>query len=92
MKSCFSCALCYINYRAVANSWVGWVLAQPIIVPEETTPNKLTFATVILFAKGPIFIPFGICKAFLKRNEEDVRYTIIETVLGKIINKRLVTS
>ena len=50
---------CFNNgYRAVANGQVGWVLARPIFAPEETTPIKLTFATVLSFAKGSMFIAF----------------------------------
>ena len=49
-----------IANRAVANGRVGWVLARPIFAPEETKPKKLTFATVLSFAKRPMFIAFLI--------------------------------
>ena len=50
--------------RAVANGRVGRVLAGPIFAPEETTPKKLTFATMLSFAKGPMFIVFVLVKRF----------------------------
>ena len=51
--------------RAVANGRVGRVLTRPIVAPEETTPKKLTFATVLSFAKILMFIAFfGICLKF----------------------------
>ena len=79
-------------YRAVANGRVGQVLARPIFAPEETTPIKLGFATLLSFAQTPIFIAFWYLFNFLRRNEADVRYTIIETVLVNIINERVVTN
>ena len=39
-----------------------------MFVPEETTPNKLTFSTVLLFAKKPMFIAFLVfVKLFNKK-------------------------
>ena len=55
-------------------------------------PKKLTFATELSFAKGPMFIAFLVFAKLLRRSEADVQYTIIETILVKIINKRVVTS
>ena len=81
-----------INTRAVANSRVGRVLARPIFAPEATTPIKLTFSIVLSFAKGTMFIDFWYLLTFLRRNEADVRYTIIGTILVKIINERVVAN
>ena len=81
--------------RAVANGRVGRVLARPIFAPEETTPKKLTFAIVLSFAKmTDVYSFFGILLSFLRTNEADVRYTVIdrETFRVKIINERVVTS
>ena len=48
--------------RAVANSRVGRVLARAIFATEETTPKKLTFATVLSFAKKNDVCSFiGVC-------------------------------
>ena len=50
--------ICGGECRAVANGRVGRVLARPMFAPEETTPKKLTFATMLSFAKRPMFIAY----------------------------------
>ena len=80
------------SIRAVANGRVGRVLARPIFATEETTPKKLTFATVLSFAKKPMFVAFFVFVKLLTRNEADVLCTIIETLLINIINELVVAS
>ena len=50
--------------RAVVN---GQVLVRPIFAPEKTTPKKLTFTTLLLFAKGWKFIAFWYLLIFLMK-------------------------
>ena len=58
-----------LHIRAVANDRVGQVLARPsaIFALEETTPKNLTFASVLSFAKGPMFIVLWYLLNFLKK-------------------------
>ena len=57
ISSTSPCSSMRLN-RAVANGLVGRVLARPIFASKETTPKKLTFATVLSFAKKQMFIAF----------------------------------
>ena len=53
-----------IRGRAVANNQV---LVRPIFALKVTTPKKLTFTTVLSFAKGRKFIAFWYLLIFLMK-------------------------
>ena len=70
--------------KTIANGWVGRVLARGNHAQERT------FATVSLFAKGPMFVPFLVFLNLFKKkrgrrtlynNQDNSRQIIIEQMV-----------